>query len=39
MVADQTIHYKQPPDAPGRGSQVDENLVINFMWPNILGNS
>ena len=33
MATDQTIHDKQPPAAPGRGSQVDENLVIYFMWP------
>ena len=25
---DQTINYKQPPAAPGTGSQMDENLVI-----------
>ena len=33
METDQTIHYKQLPTAPGRGSPVDENLVICFMWP------
>ena len=33
MSTDQTINYKQPPAAPGTGSQMDENLVILFMWP------
>ena len=33
MATDKTIHYQKPPAAPGRGSQVDENLVIYFMWP------
>ena len=33
MATDQTIHYIRPSAAPGRGRQVDENLVIYFMWP------
>ena len=28
IATDKTINYKQPPAAPGTGSQVDENLVI-----------
>ena len=29
MATDRTIIYKQPFVAPGIGSQVDENLIIN----------
>ena len=31
MATDQTVNYKQLPVALGTGSQVDENLVIQFM--------
>ena len=26
-------NYEQLPTSPGTGNQVNENLIINFMWP------